>query len=358
MIQPFIPFIERTVGAEVQAAPLVVKEILGHTAEAEPWVRTSRMIAKKGVSSWGDIGKVPPLPLQERIENTAKVVDRFMDGQWLENLTDTVKASLNGEKKVSLVFTRAYDEGSLNLIPPAMAAKAQRHLAEALPGVEVMIDKDIFQASKANRTSADTAATLLARQQIFEGKVTSGTHYVLLDEHIEAGATLANLENYIRSNGGKVAAIGTLTKNPGAEHMHILPQTLAAIDQAVRESVAGGAIVGKATEKLFEGKIRQQKKLLLDTLAGLGITPETLTNTEGLAVVAHLSKDKAAFDETLKAAGTNLEEYANYGGDYITKLLDLPLQQKTVEALAAGIQQDIQKNYHYVGTQTQQNARG
>lgn len=345
-----IPFATRAVAEAGHEVPIIAREILDIAAAATPEIRTSRMIAKKGVRSWGEIGEAEILPFSERVRHTTYVVDRFMNSQWLDDLTQAVRTNLGGKKKVSLVFTRAYEDGSLNLIPPAMAAKLRSHLVNALPEVEVSINDTIFQASKANRTGASNAATLLARQQIFEGDVAKDSAHILLDEHIEAGATLRGLEDYIRQRGGHVAAIAPLTKGPGGEHLHVLPETLTAIEHALNAATqeAAGA-VGPATGKILAHRASAPHALLDKTLAQLGLKRETLTNTEGLAIVAHLSHDIAAFDQLLRHAGTNLEEFSQGGLNYISDLLDLSPKEKTVPALTAAIYQDIGTNYVYLG---------
>src|SRR5208282_5783599 len=50
----------------------------------------------------------------------------------------------------------------------------------------------------------------------FEGKVFRGAEYVLIDDHVGLGGTLANLKGYIESGGGRVVAMTTLTESSGA----------------------------------------------------------------------------------------------------------------------------------------------
>lgn len=343
-----IPFVARTITSLASKTPIICSKILTKELEIAPALREARMIAKKGVRTWDEIGKSSILPTEQRIISTNTLIDHFMNGEWLDNFTNVIKERLHGHKKVEIVFTRALEGGSLNLIPPAMAAKIQTHLASTLPDIEVAINKTIFQASKANRTSANNAATLLSRQQIFEGPVTKGTAYVLVDEHIEAGATIRALDNHIRSNGGHVAAISTLTKNPGSEFIHIKQETLDAIIYAL-SYVKERPVIGHNTRSL-SNKTKEPLAALTDTLSPLGLKLETLTNMEGLAIVAHLSSDKQAFDKLLKKAGTNLEEFAKHGGDYIIDMLTLPPQQKTVAMLSSAIREDLGQNYRYMGS--------
>gem|GEM_PF-4489309 len=54
----------------------------------------------------------------------------------------------------------------------------------------------------------------LARQPDFEGAVTQGRDYVLVDDFVGMGGTLANLRGFIEAQGGKVVAAVTLTGKP------------------------------------------------------------------------------------------------------------------------------------------------
>ena len=54
----------------------------------------------------------------------------------------------------------------------------------------------------------------LARQPDFEGKITYGRDYVLVDDFVGMGGTLANLRGFIEAQGGKVVAAVTLTGKP------------------------------------------------------------------------------------------------------------------------------------------------
>jgi len=52
----------------------------------------------------------------------------------------------------------------------------------------------------------------LVASAIFDGEVQPGAAYVLVDDHIGLGGTLANLRGYGEVRGGSVIAITTLTE--------------------------------------------------------------------------------------------------------------------------------------------------
>ena len=70
-----------------------------------------------------------------------------------------------------------------------------------------------MQTNVVSHTGADGFGRL-ARQPIFDGEVISGTEYVLVDDFVGQGGTLANLRGYIESKGGRVLAAVTLTGKP------------------------------------------------------------------------------------------------------------------------------------------------
>jgi hypothetical protein len=103
----------------------------------------------------------------------------------------------------------ALEDAGFNAIPDAMADV----LAEALnwprsAGV-------IVQSNRVGHTRA-RAFNRLVTPAAFEGRVFKGTEYVLIDDHIGLGGTLANLKGYIETGGGCVVAMTTLTESRGA----------------------------------------------------------------------------------------------------------------------------------------------
>jgi hypothetical protein len=82
---------------------------------------------------------------------------------------------------------------------------------------------NIVEASRVFHTGAKAMERLLLRPQ-FDGPVTAGTAYVLVDDVICLGGTLAELADYIQAGGGQVAAVVTLV-NAG-RIKRLKPETL------------------------------------------------------------------------------------------------------------------------------------
>lgn len=70
-------------------------------------------------------------------------------------------------------------------------------------------ESDIVQVTRVFHTGADPMERMRLRPE-FEGSVSQGAHYVLVDDVTNMGGTLAEFANYILSLGGIVAAVVVL----------------------------------------------------------------------------------------------------------------------------------------------------
>lgn len=107
-----------------------------------------------------------------------------------------------------------------NAIPDAMAQVLARDLA--LPAVA----GEIVQVNKVGHTRAPSFQRLVT-PAAFDGSVQAGAEYVLVDDHVGLGGTLANLRGHVEGRGGTVIAITTLTESRDARRISLRPETLA-----------------------------------------------------------------------------------------------------------------------------------
>lgn len=130
-----------------------------------------------------------------------------------------VRAALPEGSKPLVVAVQSQEATGNNRIP-RMAAEV---LAQRL-GLQV--SEDIVQAAKVNRSAGD-ALHRLANQPPFTGKVEKGRDYVLIDDTLTQGGTLAQLKTHIEDNGGKVVLGTALTGKDYSRKIALNSQSLA-----------------------------------------------------------------------------------------------------------------------------------
>jgi hypothetical protein len=105
-----------------------------------------------------------------------------------------------------LISVHAEEERGKNAIPEVMADL----LSAAL---NWPTEPDVVQANVVNHTGAD-GFSRLARQAVFAGNIVVGRHYVIVDDFIGQGGTIANLRGHVEALGGHVLAATVLTGKP------------------------------------------------------------------------------------------------------------------------------------------------
>ena len=122
-----------------------------------------------------------------------------------------------------LVSAHAYERQGVNAIPAALT----RLISERLG---IPRETTIVQTNVVSHTSADGYGRL-ARQACFDGTVEGDREYVMVDDFIGQGGTLANLRGCIEKQGGRVIGAVALTGkpysarlNPSQEQLHELRQ--------------------------------------------------------------------------------------------------------------------------------------
>ena len=121
-------------------------------------------------------------------------------------------------RKAILAAVHAEEAVSRNAIPQAMADI----LGKAL-GLEV--DPALVQSAKVGRTAQDGFGRL-TNQPAFEGPVRTDLPYILLDDTLTQGGTLANLKGYIEDHGGTVIGASALTGKQYSAKIAVAAETL------------------------------------------------------------------------------------------------------------------------------------
>lgn len=134
-------------------------------------------------------------------EAAFELVQATINAEQVERL----RILLNGRKSL-LTSAHAYEAEGVNAIPEVFADELAQRLGLA-------VDNGIVQTNVVAHTGANGFGRL-ARQPFFEGTVTAGQEYVLVDDFVGMGGTLANLRGYIEAYGGRVLAAVALTGKP------------------------------------------------------------------------------------------------------------------------------------------------
>ena len=155
-------------------------------------------------------------------EAAANLVAQLVDDSGI-TAVQTLIAAVSETGAPVLVCANAFEGRGFNAIPAALAEL----LSE---GLEVPFNSDVSQTNLVSHTGADGYGRL-ARQACFDGPVESGREYVMVDDFVGQGGTLANLRGWIEKQGGKVVGAVTLTGkpysarlNPSQEQLHELRQ--------------------------------------------------------------------------------------------------------------------------------------
>ncbi|MEO1082402.1 MAG: phage minor head protein [Pseudomonadota bacterium] len=122
-----------------------------------------------------------------------------------------------------VVPVHALEGLSYNYIPLAMA----EYLASTRG---LRVDSDIIQVNRVGHTRS-SGYHRLATPPLFDGDVVVGEEYLLVDDFIGQGGTLANLRGYIQSNGGEVVGMIGLGGQRRSARLAISQETLSALRQ-------------------------------------------------------------------------------------------------------------------------------
>jgi hypothetical protein len=149
-------------------------------------------------------------------EAAVRFVDDMIDPAKLNALRVTI-----GARKPTVVAVHAEEAAGRNAIPERYAALLSRDLG--LP-----LDEDIVQANEPRRTGQNGEYRLSVHSE-FDGPVRAGRDYLIADDNVTQGGTLADLRSYIETHGGRVVGATTLTGSRRSEILAPRPETLAAL---------------------------------------------------------------------------------------------------------------------------------
>jgi hypothetical protein len=129
--------------------------------------------------------------------------------------------ALVGEQNPLFASAHAFENQGINAIPETLAHFIAQRLA-------CDVASAILQTNRVGHTGAN-GYVRLARQAAFDGPVEMGRPYVLVDDFIGQGGTLANLKGHIEANGGVVICATALTGRADSAIMALRDDQLAAL---------------------------------------------------------------------------------------------------------------------------------
>ena len=131
---------------------------------------------------------------------------------------DQLESLLQGRKPFAMPVT-ALEVGGFNAIPDAMVLCLRERLNLPVPSGKIM------QSNKVAHTKSDGWHRLVT-PATFTGAVVAGADYLLIDDHVGFGGTLANLRGHIEINGGHVLGMMALTETGGGREIAVRQETL------------------------------------------------------------------------------------------------------------------------------------
>ncbi len=123
-----------------------------------------------------------------------------------------------GHREPLILPVYAIETSGRNVIPDVFA----HDLAVRL---DLRVNTTVIQINLAGHTRAG-GFERLARPALFMGPIERGRDYLLVDDHVGMGGTLANLRGHVETNGGTVILMTTLTQSRDSHHIALTQATL------------------------------------------------------------------------------------------------------------------------------------
>jgi len=235
-----------------------------------------------------------------------ELVDRVMP----DDIEQRVRATI-GDAKPIVAAVHAEEAAGRNKIPLATAFVLGERMG-------LQVDEKLVQASRAKRTGSDGMARLGVQPE-FAGEVERDADYLLVDDTLAQGGTLAQLKTHIEDNGGRVVGVFALS---GKQYSAKI-----SLDNATLNDVRAkyGSIEDWWKGELgygFEGLTQSEARYMLNS----GLSPEALRDRVAAARQAAGAGDGAQRSESVgdqevvrsmpRVPGLNAGPVESTTGDY------------------------------------------
>jgi len=132
-----------------------------------------------------------------------------------------VRRLIRNPNNTMLLPVLAVEQNGTNMIPFGMA----KVLAHEL---KLTVETNIIQINRVGHTGA-TGWHRLTHPAIFNGHVKKEADYLIIDDFVGQGGTIANLRGHIVANGGSVTGAVTLTGKEYSAKLALTAETLQAL---------------------------------------------------------------------------------------------------------------------------------
>ena len=145
-----------------------------------------------------------------------RLVDALVEDSGLAAVRSLLDGATDG--RPMLVSAHAYEREGFNAIPPVLA-----HVVSGRLGTP--FDTSVVQTNIVGHTGADGYGRL-GRQAAFDGVIERGRQYVMVDDFIGQGGTLANLRGWVEKKGGTVVGAVGLTGKPYSAKLKVTKEQI------------------------------------------------------------------------------------------------------------------------------------
>ena len=145
-----------------------------------------------------------------------RLVDALVEDAGLTAIRTLLEGATDG--RPLLVSAHAYEREGFNAIPAVLTQLISERLGTPF-------DTNVVQANIVGHTGADGYGRL-ARQAAFDGVIERGRQYVMVDDFIGQGGTMANLRGWVEKKGGKVVGAVGLTGKPYSAKLNVTKEQL------------------------------------------------------------------------------------------------------------------------------------
>ena len=168
----------------------------------------------------GDLKNEPEYPAAKAgdVMQSALLVEKLLKDETIQELKKLI-----GNERPILVPIQSEEASGKNRIPQATAFA----LADKL---SLQVDGDIYQNNTAKRTNSGIYHRYTSPPE-FKGEVQAGKSYLIVDDTLSVGGTIAALKGYIENNGGKVIGSTVMTAYDLKVDIAIKPNMLQSLEQ-------------------------------------------------------------------------------------------------------------------------------